>query len=225
MASGRRWLGILPKLTRRSWEDVSRELEEYLRRLWASEADGIPPGFKDVLPESVSAGTAGTAGDETQGWAAATHQHVATTAAPVPVGLLLPDAAGSSGALARSDHRHEVQLWRTVGVTVEGGPTVTAGPRGFVGVPFSGTITGWELLGDQVGDCVIDVWLSHRTPNASNSICGAAKPTLSGAASASGGVAGWTGVTVRKGDIVGFYVDSASTLTLVTLTVTVRETP
>lgn len=228
MAQGRRWLGSVPRLTRRAWEDAARELEEFLRRVWGSESDGIPPGFEDRTPDLVQAsadtGDLGDAGTEGEGWAAADHRHVAATAVPEPVGVEIAEAEGTATTLARSDHKHEVQAWRTAGVTVDGGSTVvTTGFKGYVAAPYSGTITEWSLVADQVGSCVVDVWKSERTPGVADSICGAGKPALSGQASSTGGVTGWSNLTVTKGEIFGFNVDSATTVTLVTLVVRVRE--
>lgn len=110
MATGRRFLGAVPKLTRRAWEDVNRELEDFLRRLWDSEADGIPSGFNDVVPSTVEAATGtgiGDPGTQNQGWAAADHDHVASTGTPVALTPSSLNAEGTSTGLARADHTHD----------------------------------------------------------------------------------------------------------------------
>ena len=110
MATGRRFLGTVPKLTRRPWEDVSQQLEEFLRRLWDSEADGIPSGFNEVVPSTVDAGVGtgiGDPGTEGQGWAAADHDHVATTGTPVALTPASVNDEGIATSLARSDHTHD----------------------------------------------------------------------------------------------------------------------
>ena len=226
MPGGRRWLGPFPRLTGRSWEDVARGLEDFLRRLWESEADGIPSGFGDETPPStVEPGDSPDVGTGNQvGWAAADHVHGVETEVPAPVGVRIPEAEGTAATLARGDHVHEVVTIRTFGVTVDGGPSpITFGFKGFVAVPYSGSIIGWTLEADQVGSCVIDVWKADRRPNALNSICGTLKPTLSSQVYASGDVTGWSELALEAGDIVGFFVDSASTITLATLVVEVRE--
>lgn len=228
MAQGRRWLSIVPRLTRRAWEDVARELEEYLRRLWQAESDGIPSGFRDRNPNYVQASSStadlGDPGTETEGWAAADHRHVAATGVPVEIGDGIAEGEGSSTSLSRADHKHKVKVLRTAGLTVDaGGSVVSAGFKGYIPSPYSGTIESWEIRADQVGDCVVDVWKAWRTPTITDSICGVTKPQLSAEATASGDATGWTNLTVTTGEIFGFNVDSAATVTLVTLVVTVRE--
>lgn len=110
MASGRRFLGTVPRLTRRPWEDVASQLEDFLRRLWDSEADGIPPGFEDVVPQTVEAATGtatGNPGTEGEGWAAADHDHVASTGSAVALDPSSVNTEGVSSALSRSDHTHD----------------------------------------------------------------------------------------------------------------------
>lgn len=226
MPGGRRWLGPFPRLTGRSWEEVARGLEDFLRKLWESEADGIPSGWGDeTLPTNVEPGASPSIGTGNQvGWAAADHVHGVETEIPETVGVRIPEAEGDSTAIARADHVHKVEAIRTFGVTVDGGPSpISVGFKGFVAVPYSGTVIGWNLEAEQVGSCVVDVWKSDRRPNALNSICGTSKPTLSSAIFASGGTTGWSELTLEAGDIVGFYIDSASTITLATLVVEVRE--
>lgn len=111
MATGRRFLGTVPRLTRRAWENAAQELEDFLRRLWASESDGIPAGFNDVSPSTVEAqvGTQlGDPGTEGLGWAAADHDHSASTATPIALDPDSVSAEGTEPTLARSDHSHDV---------------------------------------------------------------------------------------------------------------------
>lgn len=227
MATGRRYLGGVPRLTRRAWEDVAQQLEDFLRKIYDSESNGIPAGFNDEVPAEVlgPVGTGiGDPGTEGTGWAAANHQHVASVGTPHAIGPTIPSEEGTESSLSRSDHKHEVVLYRSAGLTMDGGSAViSTGFKGYVPAPYSGTIQGWEIRADQVGSCVIDVWKAWRTPGVTDSICGAAKPALSGESTADGDTTGWTNLTVTKGEIFGFNVDSASSVTLLTVVVTVRE--
>lgn len=227
MATGRRFLGSVPRLTRRAWEDVAHNLEDFLNKVWGSEADGIPPGFNDVTPTNVEppVGTNfGDPGTMETGWAAADHQHVATVGTPVPIGIEIPAGEGSASALSRSDHTHGLEVWRTVGVTVDGSvDPISTGLKGMIAVPFRGTIQSWILEGDQAGDCTVDAWKSRRTPTVADSICGTAKPVMAAASGATGLCTEWTDVELEPGDIVAFNVDSAATLTLLTVTLRVQE--
>jgi len=110
VATGRRFLGSVPKLTRRAWEDVNSQLEDFLRRLWDSEADGVPAGFNEVVPQTVEAASGtgiGDPGTEGQGWAAADHDHVASTGTPAALQPTSTNDEGADTALARADHTHD----------------------------------------------------------------------------------------------------------------------
>jgi hypothetical protein len=91
-----------------------------------------------------------------------------------------------------------------------------------VQIPFAGTITGWSLLADQPGSIVIDVWkasFANAPPSASQTIAGTEKPTLANKQKAEDlSLNTWT-VAVAAADVIGFYVDSASTATRVSLTI------
>jgi hypothetical protein len=108
-----------------------------------------------------------------------------------------------------------------VGITIDGGGSaITTGLKGFVRVPYAGTITKATLLADQSGTIVIDVWkdtYANAPPTDADSITASAPPTLSSATkSEDGTLTGWT-TAVTAGDVLAFSVDSAATVTRVTL--------
>jgi hypothetical protein len=118
---------------------------------------------------------------------------------------------------------------RTLGITIDGGGSaITTGIKGFVQVPFAGTITGVTLLSvDDAatsGSIVVDVWkdtYANYPPTVADTITAAAKPTLSSATkSVDTTLTGWT-LSVSAGDIIAFKVDSATTVTKVLLILTV----
>jgi hypothetical protein len=90
--------------------------------------------------------------------------------------------------------------------------------------PYSGTITGWYLNADASGSCVIDIWKANAAiPTNANSIAGTEKPTLSTQQLNSDvALSSWT-TSVSVGDIFGFEVESASTVTKVVLTISVTS--
>lgn len=108
-----------------------------------------------------------------------------------------------------------------------GGDAITPGVKGFVEIPFDGTIQSARLLADQSGDIVIDLWkdtYANYPPTVANTITASAKPTLSSAAKAEDTtLTGWT-ADVSAGDIIGVNVDSASTVTRVTLSLVIQRT-
>lgn len=104
MAQSRRMMVQPPRLTRRAWEDVARDLEEFLSKLMWAWSDGIPPGFNSGVPTAIEAGDTGEVGTEAAGWAPADHEHPVFV--DVPVGLGYEPAEGESTQLVRADHVH-----------------------------------------------------------------------------------------------------------------------
>ena len=108
-----------------------------------------------------------------------------------------------------------------------GGATITTGVKGDIEVPFACTITAWELLADQSGSIVVDVWkdtYANFPPTVADTITGSEKPTLSSATkNQDTNLTTWT-TSVSAGDILRFNVDSATTVTRVTLSLTVTRT-
>jgi hypothetical protein len=113
------------------------------------------------------------------------------------------------------------------GITIDGGGSViTTGVKGYVTVPYNGTITGWDIFADVTGSIVIDVWkdtYANFPPLVADTIAGTEKPTLSSAIkNQDTNLTSWT-TAVTAGDIIAFNVDSASTLTRVNLIIYVTK--
>jgi hypothetical protein len=112
---------------------------------------------------------------------------------------------------------------KTFGITIDGGGSViSTGVKGYITVPFSGTITGWTLTAKESGSIVIDVWkdtYDNFPPTVADTIAGSEKPTLSSAQKNQDlTLSSWT-TSVTAGDIIGFNVDSATTVTRVNLVI------
>jgi hypothetical protein len=114
---------------------------------------------------------------------------------------------------------------RSVGITVDGaGAVLTTGTKGYIWCPFGGTIAAWYVVADQTGSCVLDVWkvAGPTVPTNADTITGSEKPTLTAQqANSDTALATWT-TAVAAGDIFGFEIESASTVTRVTLTVAIN---
>jgi hypothetical protein len=117
-----------------------------------------------------------------------------------------------------------------VGLIIDGGGSaITTGVKGFLRVPFAGTITGVTLLSTDAsataGSIVIDVWkdtYANYPPTVADTITASAKPTLSSAnKSENTTLTGWT-TSIAAGDVLGFNVDSAATVTRVACILTVQ---
>jgi hypothetical protein len=112
-----------------------------------------------------------------------------------------------------------------VGITIDGGGSViTTGVKGYLTVPVACTITGAKLLADQSGSIVVDVWkdtYANYPPVDADSITASAPPTLSTAIKSNDTtLTGWT-TSITAGDVLGFNVDSVTTVTRVHVELTV----
>jgi hypothetical protein len=113
------------------------------------------------------------------------------------------------------------------GITIDGGGNViTTGIKGYVEIPYNCTINSWTLTSDVSGSCVIDVWkdtYANYPPTVDDTITASSKPTLSSAIkNQDNNLTGWT-TSVNSGDIIGFNVESASTVTRVNLSIKVTK--
>lgn len=123
----------------------------------------------------------------------------------------------------------ELLLVTELEVVVDGGGAViNPGIKADVEIPFPGIIEAVRLFSPQTGDIVFDLWrdtYANFPPTVADSICGAAKPTLSAAQkSQDTTLTGWT-TALAVGDVLRINVDSAATIGLVTLSLTIRRTP
>jgi hypothetical protein len=125
----------------------------------------------------------------------------------------------SYSAAAASAVRRQVTL-----VIDGGGVAITTGVKGFLSLPLAGTWKKWRLLSVDAaataGAIVIDVWkdtYANFPPTVADTITASAKPTLSAVAkNEDSTLTGWT-TAFAAGDVLGFKVDSASTVTKVQL--------
>ncbi len=105
------------------------------------------------------------------------------------------------------------------GITIDGGNSViTTGQKGFLIAPYSMGITGWDIISNVSGSCILDVWKNSTIPTILDSITGFDYPTLSNKQIQSNisSLNNWnTGVTY--GDIFSFNVISATSVSRITL--------
>lgn len=121
------------------------------------------------------------------------------------------------------------------GVTIDGGGSaIGTGQKGYIQIPFPGTITGWSIVADQAGSISVEIDkhassappAAPARPNTTiDKISASAPCALSSAASASGGtseVSTWA-TAVAGYDVIGFNVASAATVTRVTVTLVIAR--
>lgn len=101
-----------------------------------------------------------------------------------------------------------------------GGSIISSGVKGDLDIPFACTINSVTLLADQVSSVVVDIWkntYANFPPVVGNSIVASAPPTLSSATkSQDATLTGWT-TALAAGDILRFNVNSATSLTRLTV--------
>ena len=104
-----------------------------------------------------------------------------------------------------------------------GGVPPSTGVEQDVVLPFTGTLTGWQIAADRVGSATIDVWMAAWTsypPTSANDITGGTPPALASAASAeSTSLTGWT-TAITAGDVMRFQLAAVATVTRVLLVLT-----
>ena len=114
------------------------------------------------------------------------------------------------------------------GIVVDGsGSVITSGNKGYLTLPYSGTIISWRMMSDTTGSTSVDVWKTNFAgfpPTSGDSITGGNYPNLtSQQINDSSSLSGWT-TTFSSGDIIAFNVLSASTVTRINLTINLTKT-
>lgn len=112
-----------------------------------------------------------------------------------------------------------------------GGSAITTGVKGDIMIPFNCTILGWDIVADQVGKIEVDVWKDTYTnfpPTVADTITGSEKPTLGSVSTTAQknqdtALSTWT-TSLTRNDWLRFNVDSATTVTRVTLALRVVRT-
>ena len=190
------------------------------------------PTFDSTITVGTAAGTTGavllngtTSGTVTfkVADAAGTHTIKVPTADGSANQVLKTDGSGQWGWVGISQTKV-----RQISVVFDGqGSALTASTKAYLSCPFAGTITKARILADQSGSCVVDIWkdtYANYPPTIADTITASAKPTLSSAQkNEDSTLTGWT-TSVSAGDTFVFNVDSATTVTRVTVTLEITTT-
>ena len=112
---------------------------------------------------------------------------------------------------------------------IDGGGSVIASTeiKGEVEVPFDCTIKSWRIFSQTSGSVVIDIWkdtFANYPPTVADTITASDKPTLSSGQKAENTNPSTWDITLSKGDILTYYVDSATTVTRVLVSLLVDRT-
>lgn len=138
---------------------------------------------------------------------------------------------GTDGILKRVDDQGDVTALTgdselTFVVDAGNSEIITGAKKAYVRVPYNATILSWDIVLDQSGSIVFDIWqdtYANFPPTVADTITASAKPTVSAAQTASSStLTGWT-TTLTKGSYLEINVDSASTATKAVLTLALRK--
>ena len=104
---------------------------------------------------------------------------------------------------------------------------ITTGVKIDYPVPYNCRVTAWEIVADQTGSIVVDIWedtYANFAPTAGDSITTSEKPTLSSALkNTDTSLNSGNGWTLTQGRWLRFNADSVSTVTRVTIKLSVTR--
>ncbi len=145
-----------------------------------------------------------------------------TTQWDLPLAKVLVDASTSTIAAGKVTDLREWAASNEGSFAIatllgDGVSVLSTGVKGYLEVPCDCYITGWGLVADASGSCVLNVWkdtYANFPPTSGDAILDSAKPTLSTAQKNANSTL-W--IPMSKGDWLAFNVESASTVKQVTL--------
>ena len=109
-----------------------------------------------------------------------------------------------------------------------GGVAITTGVKIDYPVPYNCLVTAWEIVADQTGSIVVDIWqdtYANFPPTVADTITTSEKPTLAAAAkNTDTSLNSGNGWALTKGRWLRFNVDSITTVTRVTIKLSVTRT-
>lgn len=109
----------------------------------------------------------------------------------------------------------------------DGLSTVSTGVAGYLEIPFACTINRYTIIADASGSIQVDIWkdtYANAPPTNADSITASAPVSLSSTQkNQDSTLTGWT-TSISGGDILGFNVDSATTVKQVTISLKVTKT-
>ncbi len=108
MTFGRRVPPRVPQIAHRQWNDAREELQQWGEAISDAQDNGLPPGFSDTIPETISGDSVGSAGDQGTGWAAADHSHDLDTSSTPGNVTSSASAQGAGPGVSLSGHTHGI---------------------------------------------------------------------------------------------------------------------
>lgn len=108
----------------------------------------------------------------------------------------------------------------TISLTIDGqGSAIVAGSTRAVTIPYACVISSWSVIGDASGSLSVHIASSTfaNYPTLTNMTGAGNAPSLSSQSKNGAAVSGWTQTSVSAGSVLGFVVDSASTVKWATI--------
>lgn len=141
---------------------------------------------------------------------------------------LYPSGSGTCSGTNTGDQSLTNIKLASAGISIDGGgTTVTTGLKGYVTVPYAGTITAWSITADGASPtCTFDVWkvaTGTALPAVGNTIMGTKPALTTGNAVRSTTRTGWS-TTVTANDIIGFNLDAVTVATKITFQLEITQT-
>lgn len=141
------------------------------------------------------------------------------------LGAIAEDTLGNKSVPAYIAGARFDVLLDSISVQFVGG--ISANDIRDIQVPYACTVLGWSIFGTVSGSIVVDIWrdtVANFPPTVGDSIAGTGKPTVTTATYATGNTTGWGSTALAKDDILRFNVDSVTSFTQVTVSLTVQRT-
>ena len=108
-----------------------------------------------------------------------------------------------------------------------GGSAIATDTTAWIYVPYTGTLTGWDLTCDTSATITIDVWdeaYSSFPPDNADSMCNGNEPSITaGIKNTSADLSGWSDTTITKGEYIKVNVDSNDSATKCVLVLKVEK--
>jgi hypothetical protein len=131
--------------------------------------------------------------------------------------------AGTQGATGVvSEPEPDVGLTGVINVVIDGGGSaITSGVKADIQLPFGIALNNWSCVAKETGSIYIDLWrtsYNNFPPTVSNTMhAGQTGPRLLNKIKDTGNTSAWAGDTGAAGEYIRVNVNSATTVTLVTM--------
>lgn len=105
-----------------------------------------------------------------------------------------------------------------------GGSVITTGIKGYLKVPWAGSLVFWTLIADQSGTISVDILRANAAVPTVSMVGGGTKPNLAAAQILGSAPSGWTSTSLAANDWLGFQITgSVTSVTRITVDLAVSK--